>query len=174
MNFILIQIIGGIGFILLTMSYYKEEKKNILFMQIMAYIMFTIHYYLLSGISGALCNLIGLFALIMIYIFEKYNWRNKHIIVFLFVLLLIVINIITFQNFFSIFPAIASTIVIVSFLMDNEDFIRCIGIVSAICWLIYAVAYHSYVSIIFQIFSLIGVFTASLKSILNKASNKKI
>ena len=172
MNFILIQIIGGIGFILLTMSYYKEEKKSILFMQIMAYIMFTIHYFLLSGISGAICNLIGLFALTMIYIFEKYNLKNKQIFVLIFILLLIIINIMTYQNVFSIFPTIASIIVIISFLMDNEDFIRGIGIVSAICWLIYAVVYHSYISIIFQAFTLAGVFTASLKSILSNAGNK--
>jgi len=170
-NFILIQIIGGIGFILLTMSYYRKEKSDILFMQIMAYIMFSLHYFLLSGITGAICNLIGLFALIFIYIFEKYKWRKKNDIVFLLVLLLIIINILTFQNIYSIFPLIASSSVIVSFMTDNEDFIRGIGLVSAVCWLIYAVVYNSYITIIFQVFTLIGVVNASIRSIINKKLN---
>ena len=164
MNFILIQIIGGIGYTILAASYYKKEKKKILFMQIIAYIMFTIHYYLLSGITGAICNLIGLFALITIYVFEKYKWKNKNFIACLFILALIVINIITFQNFYSIFPMIASVIVIISFLLNNEDDIRMIGVLSAVCWLIYAIVYKSYVAIVFEVLTFIATDVAFLKN----------
>ena len=167
MNFILIQILGGIGYSILATSYYKKEKRKILFMQIMAYIMFTIHYYLLSGITGALCNLIGLFSLITIYLSEKYKWKRKNLLAFFFILLLLIINIISLQNIYSIFPMIASIIVIVSFLMNNEDYIRGIGLISAICWLIYAIAYHSYVSIIFEVITLIGVLIAFIKNVSN-------
>ena len=168
MNFILIQIIGGIGYATLAASYYKKEKNKILFMQIIAYIMFTIHYYLLSGITGAICNLVGLFALIIIYIYEKYKWENKNIIAFIFILILTIINIATFQNIYSIFPMIASVIVIISFLMNDEDYIRGIGLISAVCWLIYAIAYHSYIAIIFEIVTLIGVLIAFAKNISSK------
>ncbi|MBR3003025.1 MAG: YgjV family protein [Clostridia bacterium] len=168
MDFILIQLIGGIGYAILSASYYKKEKKEILFMQIIAYIMFTIHYYLLSGITGAICNLIGLFALITIYLFEKYKWKKLNVIAFIFILLLMIINIISFQNVYSIFPLIASVIVIISFLMSDENYIRGIGLISAVCWLIYAIAYNSYISIIFEIVTLIGVIIAFSKNIPNK------
>ena len=36
----LIQAIGAIGYITLALSYFKEEKKQILFMQIISYIFF--------------------------------------------------------------------------------------------------------------------------------------
>ena len=171
MNFILIQIIGGIGYAILATSYYKKEKKKILFMQIISYIMFTIHYYLLSGITGAICNLIGLFALITIYVFEKYNWKNKNFVAFIFILILIIINIITFQNFYSIFPMIASVIVIISFLMNNEDDIRMIGVLSALCWLIYAIVYKSYVAMVFEVLTFIATIGAFLK---NSQKQKKL
>ena len=164
MKFILIQIIGGIGYTILATSYYKKEKKKILIMQIIAYIMFTIHYYLLSGITGAICNLIGLFALITIYTFEKYKWKNKNIIACFFILMLIIINIATFQNFYSIFPMIASVIVIISFLLNNENDIRMIGVLSAVCWLIYAIVYKSYVAIIFELITFIATLGAFLKN----------
>lgn len=167
MDFIITQIIGGLGCATLAASYYKKEKKNILFMQIIAYIMFTIHYYLLSGLTGAICNFIGLLALVTIYIMEKNKWKNKNLISSFFIVLLFIINIISFQNIFSIFPMIASTIAIASFMMDNEDYIRGIGVISIICWLIYAVVYKSYVSIFFQVITLVGTLVAFAKNTTN-------
>ena len=167
MSFIIIQIIGAIAFATLAASYYKKEKKSILFMHIIAYIMFTIHYYLLSGVTGAICNVIGLFALLSIYISEKYKWKNKNIVACLFIAILFTVNIVTFQNIFSIFPMIASIIVILSFLMDNEDYIRGFGLISAICWLIYAIVYKSYISILFEIITLIGTLIAFEKNTTN-------
>lgn len=164
MEFILIQLIGAIAFFALVGSYYLKEKKNILFMHIVAYVMFTIHYYLLSGITGAICNAIGLLALLAIYIIEKQNWKNKNLVAFVFIFIICIINIATFQNVFSIFPMIASIIVIVSFLMDNENYIRVIGLISAVCWLIYAIVYKSYISIGFEVFTIIGTLIALAKN----------
>ena len=168
-NTLLVQGIGAIGYSTLAFSYYKEKKEQILFMQIIAYIFFTIHYYLLNGITGAICNLIGLVALITIYVFEKYNLGNKLFISITCMLAVFIINIITFQNFFSIFPIIASIIVIISFLDNNDKNIRIIVVMAAECWLIYAIAYKSYVAIVFEVLTLVGVFIALLK----KNNNKK-
>lgn len=170
MNSILIQFIGGIGYATLAASYFKKKKKQILFMQIIAYVLFTIHYYLLSGITGAICNAIGLVALLIIYLFEKFNWKHKNFMAWIMVGILLVINIVTFQNIYSIFPMIASTIVIISFLMENEDYIRGVGLISAVCWLIYAIAYKSYVAMAFEVITLVGVIFAFIKN----TSNPKI
>lgn len=167
MNFVLIQVIGAIAFATLATSYYQKDKKNILFLHIIAYIMFTIHYYLLSGVTGAICNATGLLALLSIYLIEKYKWKNKNIIACVFITLLFIINIATFQNVFSVFPMIASTIVILSFMMNNEDYIRGFGVISAVCWLIYAIVYKSYISIFFEIVTLIGTFIAFAKNTTN-------
>ena len=163
MNFILIQLIGAIAYITIAISYYRKEKKSILFMQIIAYMFFTLHYFLLAGISGVVCNLVGLFALVVIYIFDKYKLKYKWIASTFFIVALIVVNIITFQNIYSIFPMVASVIVIISFVLDNEDFIRKIGIVSALCWLVYAIVYKSYISIAFEALTLVGVCVALIK-----------
>ena len=164
MNFILIQIIGTIGYVLLALSYFKKEKRQILFIQIFSYLMFAIHYYLLNGLAGALCNLIGLLALIAIYLLDKYRIKNKKIIAMIFVIILFVINIKTYENIYSIFPLIASTIAIISFITDNERAIREIGIMSAICWLIYSIVYKSFIGIVFEVSTLIGVIVATIKN----------
>ena len=168
MRDIIIQAIGAVGYSLLALSYFKKVKKQILLMQIFAYIFFVIHYYLLNGITGAVCNFIGLFALISIYLFDKYNFKNKTIVVGLFIILLLIANIITFQNIYSIFPLVASTIVLISFIDNNENNIRIVGIIAAVCWLLYAIVYKSYVAIAFEVVTLIDICVAYIQSILKK------
>ena len=165
---IAIQCIGAIGYGTLAFSYFKKEKRQILFMQIVAYIFFVIYYYLLSGITGAICNLIGLFALVTIYLFEKYKLKNKFGISMFFILLLFIVNIMTFQNWYSIFPMIASTIVIISFLENNENDIRWIGVLAALCWLLYAIVYKAYIAILFEVVTFVNVYMALIKNMPKK------
>jgi len=167
-NMLLIQLIGAIGYSLLALSYFKKKKKDILFFEIIAYIFFVIHYYLLNGISGAICNLVGLFALVVLFLFDKYKLNNKFLAAMFFVLILLVINILTFQNIYSIFPLVASVIVILSFLFNKENHIRIIGIISAVCWLIYAIVYKSYVAIIFEVIILVNICLSLYKNINHK------
>ena len=164
MNFIITQIIGAIAYLALSISYFKKEKSKILSMQIIAYVLFTIHYYMLSGITGATCNFLGLIALIIIYLFDKYEVKNKKYLIIGMIPFVVLIALITFKDIYSIFPIIASVIVIISFISDSERVIRTTGVISALCWLIYAVVYKSYVSIVFEIITLLFVFFAFLKN----------
>ena len=161
---LIIQIIGGLGYTTLVISYFKKEKKEILFIQIISYAFFTIHYYLLKGVTGAICNLLGLGALFLIYLFDEHKWENKGSISVIIIELIIIINIATFQNIFSIYPIIASVLAIISFLLNNENYIRGIGLIGAVCWLIYAIAYKSYITIGFEVFTLIGTILAFIKN----------
>ena len=167
-NMLIIQFIGAVAYATLSLSYFKKKKKDILFIEIIAYLLFCIHYYLLNGITGAICNLIGLVALVAIYLCDKYKLHNKELVSVFFIIILLIVNIITFQNIYSIFPMIASIIVIISFLSNNENYIRKIGVISAICWLIYAIVYKSYISIIFEVITFINVCLALYKNIKNK------
>ena len=164
MNFIITQTIGGIGYLILAYSYFKKQKEKILFLQIISYVLFAIHYFLLSGITGAVCNIIGLFALIAIYLSEKYKFKYKNILISAIILLLIAVNLFTYNNIFSIFPIISSVVVILSFLTKDENTIRGVGVIAAICWLIYAVVYRSYVAIVFEVITLIATYIAFMKN----------
>ena len=161
-KFLITQFIGLIGYSTLGFSYFKKEKKDILLIQIFAYIMFILHYQFLGAITGSVCNLLGLIAFLIIYLFDMYK-KNKKVLIAILFPILIVISVITFENIYSVFPMIASIVVIISFLTDNEDLIRRIGIIAAICWLIYAIVYKSYVAIAFEVITLIVVVIAYFK-----------
>ena len=166
MKFIIIQVIGAVAFTLLSISYYKKEKEKILFYQILAYIVFTIHYYMLGGLTGAMCNLLGLISLVIIYLFDKFkcNKDNKKLLIYSIIPFLIVISLITFENIYSLFPILASVIAIASFVSDNENKIRQMGIIVNFCWLVYAIVYKSYISIFFEIFTFIATVVAFMRN----------
>ena len=171
-NMFVIQLIGMMAYTTLGLSYLQKKKRNILLVEIISYMLFSLHFYLLNGITGAICNLIGLSALVTIYLFEKYKLENKNLLALIFIGLILIINIKTYQNIYSIFPMIALTTVIVSFLFNNENRIRITGIVSAVCWLIYGIAYNSYVSAIFNIIIISNIIYSLYKNTKKKRKRK--
>lgn len=164
MKFIISQILGAVGYSLLAYSFYRKEKKEILYIQILAYIGFTTHYALLGALTGTICNIIGFIALILIYFFSDDD-KKKKILVFILITLLIVMSILSYENIFSIFPVVACLITFASFLSKDENIIRFIGIISALFWLIYAINHISYSAIIFEVITVISTTIAYIKNL---------
>ncbi len=164
MDFILIQIIGGLGYFFLALSYYRKNKKDILLLQILSYIFFVIHYYLLGGITGSICNLLGLIGFLIIYFLEKKYEKKLLLLLTPIILGIVIISLFTFKDIYSIFPILASISVLISFLEKNTTTIRLIGVFSAICWLVYAFYCDSYVAIVFEILLLLSVFISVIKN----------
>ena len=67
------QLIGLAAFIVISISYWKKKKEKILFFQIISYILYTIHFYLLNALSGAIMDAVGIIGLIFIYYKDKKN-----------------------------------------------------------------------------------------------------
>ncbi len=163
MIYIISQILGAVGYSLLAFSYFKKRKREILFIQILSYIGFTTHYILLKATTGIACNIIGFVALILIYFFSK-DQKKKKILVLILIPLLIVMSYLSYENIFSLFPVLASLLTFNSFLSKDENKIRFIGIISAICWLIYAIIHKSYSAIIFEVITVIVTTLAYIKN----------
>lgn len=170
-NFI-IQFIGIVAYVILGISYFQKAKKDILLVQMFCTITFAIHYYLLNGITGTVCNLISLLIIITIYFFEKYDNKNKKILILVTIPLLILISLLTYENIFSIFPIIASTVILLSFVFSDEKTIRIMGIISSLCWLIYSIIHESYSGMFLGSALIIITFIALLKNI--KKTRKRI
>lgn len=163
MDFIIAQILGTIGYSLLAYSFFKKNKKQILFIQIFAYIGFTTHYILLGALTGSVCNILGFIALIFIYFFSD-DIRKKKILVIILVPLLGVMTYLSYENIYSLFPVVGCLLTFISFLSKNVNKIRFVGIISTACWLIYAIIYVSYSAIIFEVVILISAVVAYIKN----------
>lgn len=163
MKFIIAQILGAIGYSLLAFSFFKKRKREILFIQILAYIGFTTHYILLGALTGTVCNVLGFIALILIY-FLSNDYKKKKILVLILLPLLVTMSFFSYENIYSIFPVVACLLTFNSFLSKSEDKIRFIGIISALCWLVYAIIHVSYSAIIFEVITVVTVSIAYIKN----------
>ena len=159
----IVQLIGAIAFIFLIWSHQKKKKIEILVLQIISAIIFSIHYYFLSATTAVLCNIINCFVFFLIYFYEKKN-KNKLSLFVIMIPLLIVISLISWDGISSILPIIASIIVLIGFLLNNENDIRLIGIISSLCWLIYGIIYISYSTIIFNAVTIITTTIALIRN----------
>ena len=53
-----IQLIGLLGFCIVLLSFYKKAPKTILLYQVTSNFIYSVHYFLLGGLSGAFCCII--------------------------------------------------------------------------------------------------------------------
>lgn len=165
---IITQVIGGIGYLVLSASYHQKTKFQIMLWQIVANIILALHFYFLAGFTGSLCSIVSIFVLIGMYLMNKKDFHRRDIIILLAIIALSQITYYTYDNFFSLLPFFASILSYVSFLSNKENEIRIAGVGIAILWLVYAVVYSSYVAIGFELFMIVSTIYSIIKN-----TNKK-
>ena len=138
-----IQLIGLLGFCILVLSFYKKETTKILTYQITSNFAYTAHYFLLGGLSGAFCSLIGIFRNIALI---KSN--NRKIIIPIFILLYFIVTIIFYENIYSIFPMLANSIYLICISLKEKKKLLIGAILSSSLWILYAIFVSSYVSVV--------------------------
>ena len=138
-----IQLIGLLAFCILVLSFYKKNVVMILTYQITANFVYSVHYFLLGGISGAFCNFIGMIRNIVLI---KSN--NNKFIIPIFILFYLLVTIIFYENIYSIFPMMANSIYLVMVTTKIKKNILIGAIIGSACWIIYSIFVGSYIGII--------------------------
>lgn len=138
-----IQLIGILGFCILVLSFYKKEPVTILTYQITSNFIYTIHYFLLGGLSGAFCSLIGVLRNIFLI---KSN--NKKIILSLIIPMYLLVTIIFYEGIYSLFPMVANTLYLIALTYKKKKVILIGAISSSILWILYSIFVNSYVVIV--------------------------
>lgn len=158
MNFF-IQILGVIAWGLLTVSYWQKKKLNLIVLQLIAYILYAVHFLFLDGLSGSLCNIAGIIVLFLLLIKEKINNKCYWMII-LILLLYIPIGIYSYSGLYTILPILASITPLMSNWQKNIVVIKIGGIIGSLCWLIYALFVNSYSTLITEIIFIISTVVA--------------
>lgn len=138
-----IQLIGILAFCVLVLSFYKKETVTILTYQITSNFAYSVHFFLLGGLSGAFCSLIGMIRNIVLI-----KSDNKKIIIPLFIFLYLLVTIIFYENIYSIFPMLANLIYLICITLKTKKNILIGAIISSIFWILYSMFVSSYVSIV--------------------------
>lgn len=104
-NFWIVQGIGVLAWLVLLVSYYREDTDKILIFQTIATALYCIHYYLLGAYSGLF---ICVFEVIRDYLYYKTNL--DHYIFVSSIPIYVANGFITFTGWYDLLPALASFI----------------------------------------------------------------
>lgn len=105
-NMILAQIFGILAIIIFSLSPHQKTKIKILIFQLISSILYALQYLLLGATSAVAINIIGA---IKDGIFYTYTRKNKPIPVsslLIYIAVLLLSLILTFENIFSVFPCL--------------------------------------------------------------------
>ena len=138
-----IQLIGILAFCILVLSFYRKETVTILTYQITSDFAYSVHYFLLGGLSGAFCSLIGMIRNIVLIRFD-----NKKIVIPLFILLYILVTILFYERIYSTLPMLANSIYLITLTYKKKKTLLIGAILSSILWILYSIVVSSYVSIV--------------------------
>lgn len=161
--YILSQIFAVVAAGFLIPSYFVKRKTVVLILCIASYIAFAIQYFLLQAYVGAVNNIIAILPAVWFYITAQKGIKNKWWALIVVQIVILVPSILTWQNWGSILPIVASISYAYSVWQDNLTVYKWLGFFNTICWLIYAFILVAWVTIAIQIFVLISTIVSLIK-----------
>lgn len=161
--FVIIQTLAIIAVIFFLISFHQKTREKILIIQVISLAIWSIHFILLSALTGAIL-MIGNIFVIIIFLFKKEEKSLKNLIIFFGSLfLLIMFTIFTWNNFYSIFPLLGSGFAITAKWQNRPKIIRIVSFPSCIFWVIYDLFVGAWGSVIAEIFIIISITVSIMK-----------
>ena len=117
-------------------------------MQVIANGIYGIEYLLLGAFSAASMNFLSFLRLLVYYFYTLLNIKISKWILFVFIALVLLFGIITYDGLISLLPIIITVLYTYAFWQNNLNVARIIYIVAAIIWIYYNYEVGAYVGII--------------------------
>lgn len=117
-------------------------------MQVIANGIYGIEYLLLGAFSAASMNFLSFLRLLVYYFYALLNIKMPKWILFVFITLVLLLGIITYDGLISLLPIIITVLYTYAFWQNNLNVARIIYIVAAIIWIYYNYEVGAYVGII--------------------------
>ena len=145
---LLAQVLALFAILFWVISILLKNKKNILLMQVIANGIYGIEYLLLGAFSAASMNFLSFLRLLVYYFYTSLNIKMPKWILFVFIALVLLFGIITYDGLISLLPIIITVLYTYAFWQNNLNVARIIYIVAAIIWIYYNYEVGAYVGII--------------------------
>ncbi len=126
---------GILGFALSVISFQQNTQKRIVFVQFLANVSFTIHFYLIGAYTGSILNGIAIIRSFA-YCFKDKKWASSNIWIVIFSLAFVVAGVFTWEGPLSILPTVAMVLSSISFGIKNPKLVRRIYFPCSPMWLI--------------------------------------
>ena len=174
MELIIAQIIGIIALLISSLAPQQKTKKKVLIFKLFSTILYALQYLTLSAYSATVTNVIGA---IRDYIFYRYSKAKKDIpifILYIYIIIVLIFGIFTFNGLISILPILLSILTTYSVWQNNLKKYRSITAIITILWIIYNLAVGAYASAIGSLVSFTSVIIAIIRlDIMKNKSRRK-
>lgn len=160
---ILAQVLASLAILFWVISILLKNKKNILLMQVIANGIYGIEYLLLGAFSAASMNFLSFLRLLVYYFYALLNIKMPKWILFVFITLVLLFGIITYDGLISLLPIIITVLYTYAFWQNNLNVARIIYIVAAIIWIYYNYEVGAYVGIIGNVLEIITGLISLIK-----------
>lgn len=157
------QVFGAIGILVFIILYQFNDMKNVLKAKMSMDVLWAAHYLLLGAYSAFATNLICLGRELVFFNDDKKPFKSKAWL-WIFIAFNIVSAILTWKGFYSIFPAVASSLATVSFHQKNITVARIIGITNNILMFTYDIFVGSYMGLVGETLAFISVILAIFRN----------
>lgn len=166
--YILSQVLVVMSDLLCIASMLSKNKKGIVFYLILTSILFISHYICLGAWTGTAIALVDLIFLLIMYVLEAKNKEQYNIpISIITIIITVVLSIITWEGWISIFPMLAMVIYLIVMMFKNVVLIKIGSLLRFILNGIYMLLVKSYLgagmTVAILIFTLYGIIRDAKK-----------
>lgn len=149
---VLIQLAGILGISVNVIIYQQKKNKKLLFYKLISDFLWLLHYLLLGACSGAWIAAIGIFRE-TVFINQDKKWAKGNYWLLIFIACSIISSVFSWKGIFSLLPAIASVLSVISFWRNKPKLTRFLALVISSCMFTYDLVCGSYMGIANEVFT---------------------
>ncbi|HCX63281.1 YgjV family protein [Sedimentibacter sp.] len=157
------QTVGFVGTGIMFLSYQCKDSKKLFLMQMLSNVAYTLHFFMLGAMSGSMNIIVSMmrnFALLN----SKHKWARNKYWLWLFIGLHLIIVTMTWNDVFSLLPAIGMIAMAVSSWTRNGKKVRMANLfINSPAWLIYDIHVRSYAGIFCEVLLLLSVIISFIR-----------
>ena len=152
MNVLIGNIIALLGCTIMVLVGLIKQKKKILAVQCVQFVLQGAANLILGGVSGFVANFVSIFRNIAFFKFKNTVWLKLF-----FIALQVALSIPSLKNGFINYLPLLSGVIFTWFLdLENEVHLKIVIIIAQVMWLYYDFVHVNYVSVAFDTFTLIS------------------
>jgi hypothetical protein len=169
---VIAQIVGLFALACIVLSFQLNERKKLIFVQMIGMLLFAVHFALLGAYTGLVMNILCAVRAAVYYDRSK-KWVRSPLCPALFAALSLGISIVTWSSPWSILPGVGTALTSVSTWLSTPKLIRRVGLPASPAWLVYDIVSGSYTGVLNECFVMASIIVAMIRYDLPKKEGKK-
>ncbi len=156
------QAVGFVGMTLAFISFQQNKRERITFLQMLASVVWTVHFGMLGAWSGMAMNAIGI---ARGFVFSKKSapWASKAFWPYAFSAVSVVCCLVTWENWTSLLPTVAMVVSTFGLWADKPKTVRRLNLPGSWLWLAYNFINRSWAGLATECFNTASILIAMFR-----------